>query len=800
MALIGAMAAVSLCGWAGALEVRPEPAQDLALPEDRRPWTDKVDAGLLAEAFENGDTVDCMVTFREPSAVAGLSATGKRGEVRQAWIASTASALDREYSLLGARLVSRYRFVPVARMTVPARFLPTLAGDRRVEALTPIRRVRALRAEGKALINATAVHTQGFTGDGVGVAILDTGVDYSHNELAPAGFKTIKLIDAINGDDDPMDDEGHGTSCAGIAAGTGGGVAPGARIIAAKVLDSEGNGDSSQVMDGLDAILASVAGGNPHNIRAASLSFGGYVEDAWPPFAGDCDDLSPDFHQAFQALLDAGVVVVVAAGNGGCTDGVAWPACVSNALVVGAVFDANLGSRSYSSLHCGSGACSDPGTSADAVACFSDSGERLDVWAPADCATTPTLGGVDEFCFTGTSAATPYVAGAVALLAQAVPGASATELRAALRATGKDVTDPRNGVTRKRIDVGAALAQLGGGCTAPAVPSGLAADRSFACTGQTIALTWTAVTGAASYSVDVATDPLFSGAQSFTASGPVFAYAPALQTPEIVYFRVRANAACGASSAASAAVQVGFNPQCGSPYGKVYYLSGIGHLRGVPPAFWYSDVAVFNPGDATAELRLSFSGNGTAPPAVTATLPGHQQVVWRDVLVALFGLAGEDVGAITVESSRPLQVTARTYSRITDPCDGKQKTYGQSYDGLEASQALSPGQVGYLVNLRSDTGYRTNVEFVNAGTVAANIEVRFFNNGGAPVGGPINRGVTPGQRVAVTAALPSGHSSAYAEVRVTSAGARVIGFASVIDAASTDPTTIAMLVAGAPTP
>jgi len=271
---------------------------------------------------------------------------------------------------------------------------------------------------------------------------------------------------------------------------------------------------------------------------------------------------------------------------------------------------------------------------------------------------------------------------------------------------------------------------------------------------------------------------------------------PSLQTPESLYFRVRAAASCGTTSTFSAVVQVSFNPQCGSPYGKVYHVSGIGHLRGVAPAFWYSDMAVFNPGESTAQMRLTFTGNAPALAPVTASLPGRQQLAWRDVLVSLFGLGGEDVGAIAVESTQPLQVSARTYSRITDACDGRQKTYGQSYEGIEPSQALANGQVGYLVNLRSDGGFRTNVEFVNAGAIAASVEVRFFNGGGVQVGSPLNRGLTPNQRVGVTAALPSGQPTAFAEVRVTPAGARVIGFASVIDGASTDPTTIPMLVTG----
>jgi hypothetical protein len=772
-------------------------APPLTLSPDSRPWSAKVDPALLAEGLASAGSIDCIVVFREPPAVAGISVVGAKGAPRRAWIASTTEALDNEYAAFGARTITRYRFLPLARMAVPAAFLPALAGDNRVEAVARIRTVHALDAEGKALMNVPAVLAQGFTGAGVGIAVLDTGVDYTHPELSPAGVKTIKLKDTINNDDDPMDDNGHGTSCAGIAAGSSSGTAPGATVVAVKVLDSQGNSQGDSVLTGVDAVLASVNAGNPYDIRAASMSFGGYDPASWPPNSGTCDTLSPDYLQAFQSLNDAGVLTIVAAGNGGCTTGIAWPACLSNALAVGAVFDANVGFRSYTKLNCATGGtCSNSSTAADTVACYSDSGDKLDVWAPAGCANAPALGGGYESCFDGTSASTPYVAGVAALLAQAVPAVSTASLRAAISDTGKSITDARNNITRKRVDASAALAQLGGACATPAVPGGIATSQPAICTGQNVVVTWNQVSDATSYTVQVATDASFAGAQSTSVTTTSFTYASAAATPVIVYFRVAANATCGSSSAFSTAVHVSYNPQCGTPYGKEYFVSGIGHLHGVKPAFWYSDLAAFNPGDAGASLRITFHGSTLTPDPVTAALAAHQQLTWSDVLVSLFGLTGEDVGAVTVESTEPLQVLARTYSRITDPCDGKVKTYGQSYEGLEASQALAAGQVGYLVNLRSDSGFRTNVEFVNVGSVAANVEVRFYNNGGAAIGSPLTRGLTPGERVAVTAALPSGQAGAFAEVRVTQASSLVIGFASVIDGNSTDPTTIPMLVTG----
>jgi hypothetical protein len=137
----------------------------------------------------------------------------------------------------------------------------------------------------------------------------------------------------------------------------------------------------------------------------------------------------------------------------------------------------------------------------------------------------------------------------------------------------------------------------------------------------------------------------------------------------------------------------------------------------------------------------------------------------------------------------------RTYSRVTDTCDGVLKTYGQAYEGLEAAQALSSSDLGFLPGLRSDGVFRTNVEFVDVTSVTATVQVSFFSNGGTLIGSPITRIVAPNHRVGVTAALPAGVTSAFAMVQVTPADAQVIGFASVIDGASTDPTTVTMVVA-----
>jgi hypothetical protein len=289
------------------------------------------------------------------------------------------------------------------------------------------------------------------------------------------------------------------------------------------------------------------------------------------------------------------------------------------------------------------------------------------------------------------------VAGVAALLVHAKPSASSQELFAALRETGKRITDSRNGITRKRVDALAALQAL---------------------------------------------------------------------------------------------------QQAPSPTNHTYYLTGIARWPGFPPAFWYSDVALLNPTEGAAQVRLTFlTDNATLQP-VQLTLQGRAQATWQDVLAQAFGFNGQAVGALLVESDVPLRVLARTYSQVQVKQQDSSLawgTMGQFIEGLEVSRALGSGQVGYLVNLRSDPPFRTNVEFVNLGTAPVTVEVAFFANNGSSIS-TLTLDIPSQRRNAVSKALPDGHAGAYARVRVLTGGGLIIGLASVVDGNSTDPTTIPLWI------
>ena len=310
-------------------------------------------------------------------------------------------------------------------------------------------------AESSELVRARDLHAQGITGAGVTVAVLDTGIDSDHPDLADdivaqqcfctnadgvtgccPGGKT-----EASGPGGAEDEQGHGTHVAGIITSGGRvaprGIAPDADIVAVRVLDKTGSAASAtQLMKAFDWIIST----QPSvKIVNTSLVFGS--------FAGQCDTTSSftaALAQAVNTLRARGTLTVSSAGNSANKSEIGAPACLTGAIGVGAVYDANVGTISFG--------CTDGSTSADKVACFSNSSVAVDLLAPGAAITSSGMGG-GVAGFAGTSQAAPHVAGALALMLQAKPAASASELENALKGSGRPISDPGNGVTATRIDV-----------------------------------------------------------------------------------------------------------------------------------------------------------------------------------------------------------------------------------------------------------------------------------------------------------------------------------------------------------
>jgi hypothetical protein len=347
--------------------------------------------------------------------------------------------------------------LPVVIGWVSAADVGRLAALPEVRAIEAVVELRAARVEGGRLVRSLLLRAPAGgvgAGAGVGVAVLDTGVDAEHPELL--GAVEVEADFTGTTGSGAVDDNGHGTAVAGIVAGRSGGMAPEATIWAIKVLDAAGEGDSAQTLAALDALYA--ARNDFGGLRLLNLSFvsSAYATDdscdlrPFPP-----GDHFPAESMALSKLREAGVTTFAASGNGGLP-AVSFPACLSSAIAVGAVYDADLGPTSFPGL------CADAATRADQVPCFSNTGAALDLLAPSLCASTPAPGGGLDECFSGTSAAAPYAAGVAAQLLGLLPETTPAELHAAMAGTGRPVEDA-HGLTRNRVDALAAYQRLAGG-------------------------------------------------------------------------------------------------------------------------------------------------------------------------------------------------------------------------------------------------------------------------------------------------------------------------------------------------
>ena len=267
------------------------------------------------------------------------------------------------------------------------------------------------------LIGADAARKAGLTGKGIKIAVVDTGIDAKHPDFAGR----IVAAKDFSSDGDQIDHFGHGTHVAGIAAGTGavsdgkfGGVAPGAQLIDAKALAKNGSGSMSGIMKAMEWAADQGA-------KIENMSLGGGASDGRDPLSQEVNAIT----------AKKGVLFAIAAGNSGPKGKVSTPAAADLALSVGAVDKTR------------------------ALAYFSSRGPRVkdnavkpDVVAPGVRITAPraNYGDNDPYAtYSGTSMATPMVAGAAALVMQLHPDWSAMQVKNALMNSASAIGDNDSG-------------------------------------------------------------------------------------------------------------------------------------------------------------------------------------------------------------------------------------------------------------------------------------------------------------------------------------------------------------------
>lgn len=360
-------------------------------------------------------------------------------------------------------------------------------------------------AQGIPLMNASTPRSS-YNGSGLSVAICDTGIDYTHPRLGGGGFPNSKVIggyDCGDNDNNPMDMDGHGTACAGIAAGDLGtvgnyigGVAYSARLYAVKISHGTG-GDAytSDMIEGWEWCITHQYDDPSNPIMIISTSFGG------GRYFSACDSTSIAMTTAAANAVSAGMTLFVSSGNDGYCDSIEWPACISYVISVGAVYDAALGRNPPAGwVGCiKNGSCVgipgppcnekwyvDEPANADQVTTYSNSASFLDLLAPSDWATTTELGGGywdTANGFGGTSAACPYAAGAAACLqtaAKAITGFYLTpsQVKSTLVDNGDLITDGKVAITKPRVNLGKAVDSLSGGSTVYVESSGTCGGRT----------------------------------------------------------------------------------------------------------------------------------------------------------------------------------------------------------------------------------------------------------------------------------------------------------------------------------
>lgn len=342
--------------------------------------------------------------------------------------------------------------------------------------------------QGITLIQADA-YRETYNGFGVAIAVCDTGIDYFHPDLGNGSFPNNKIIggfDTGENDNDPYDRAGHGTCCAGIAAGDVngigdyiGGVAFNAKIYALKITNSATGilAYSSDIIDAWEWCITHQYDDpeNPILIISHSFSGGRYYNQ------NQCDSEQSSLYIAASNVRSAGISLFVSAGNSGYCDSTSKPGCLSNTVNVGSVYDTSFGTyhpcvssdsctEIFQTSGCGSlGYYAEDATEADKVPSYSNSAPFLTLLAPANRAYTTDISGPGGYAsgdyrsnFGGTSAACPFAAGAAACLQSASMALSGTylspeELEAYLVDNGDPITDKKSSLTTNRINLRKAI-------------------------------------------------------------------------------------------------------------------------------------------------------------------------------------------------------------------------------------------------------------------------------------------------------------------------------------------------------
>ncbi|MCX7049562.1 MAG: S8 family serine peptidase [Candidatus Sumerlaeota bacterium] len=459
------------------------PAQNALAPRAGAKTPDIQEAlGYFAHGQQTVRVIVMLNGSQAPEIVASIIAQPQGAAALRRQVRSLQDAALSQFQSAELQVGHRYENLPGFSADVTLDGYQQLVATPGVESVTLAREMNLHLAQGIPLIGGVPIRGS-YNGAGIAVAVVDSGVDYTHPQLGSGNYPNNKVIGGFDfGDNDPDPRPigvAHGTAVAGIIAGdpttsgpadytqtqTGsGGVAFSAKLYALKV--TAGTGQSAKS----DAVIAAwdwcithkdYDKDNPILVINTSMGGGQYSDQI------TCANASPLMAAAARLATAYGITMVASAGNDGTTNSLALPACLSDVISVGAVYDDAIKD----------GPCPTQNTGPDVPTCYSNVAPFMDLLAPAEWATTldiAGLGGYDDDpaylnftkSFGGTSAASAYAAGAVALLQSAAKTTKGNYLpvstvRSLLTGKGDIIDIVRaNHLPKPRINLGAAVANM----------------------------------------------------------------------------------------------------------------------------------------------------------------------------------------------------------------------------------------------------------------------------------------------------------------------------------------------------
>ena len=225
------------------------------------------------------------------------------------------------------------------------------------------------------------------------------------------------------------------------------------------------------------------------------------------------------------------------------------------------------------------------------------------------------------------------------------------------------------------------------------------------------------------------------------------------------------------------------------------YLLFVAHNPGKGGTRWRSDLAVTNIGSSDAAIDLTFTSSAGVITQHVMVAAQHASE-WQDAVVSLFGVAVDAQGPVVAVSGTPVTIQVHSYTPFATG------TMGQSYPAATAAEVISNGQSGLLSQLSGTAAFRTNIGFLSLADIDASVSIQLFKDDGSMIGSPLTASVprwgwvqlTDVFTMAAAGEVPLG----FAVVTVTTPGAKIWSYASVVDNRTGDPLTVLMTRSPAP--